>query len=125
MSFVKKYKKIIFIIIPVIAAFLIIITLTNKNLIARLKGEAYAESGFTDQNFYNCVVEAYNSVNYGNVIETETHEEEVTEEPIEDEWGESVRKYGYYQKKVIKTLKTFIVHGVILNLLMAFLNLVI
>ena len=65
MSFVKKYKKIIFIIIPVIAAFLIIITLTNKNLIARLKGEAYAESGFTDQNFYNCVVEAYNSVNYG------------------------------------------------------------
>lgn len=96
MSFVKKYKKIIFIIIPVIATFLIIITLTNKNLIARLKGVAYAEAGFSDQNFYNCVVEAYNSVNYGNVIETETHEDEATEEPIEDELGESVRKYGYY-----------------------------
>ena len=57
-----NHKKAIFILAPFLLLIIILILL-NSNIIKKLKGSAYMDAGFEDENFYRCVVNGYNNAN--------------------------------------------------------------
>ena len=60
-----NHKKAIFILAPFLLLIIILILL-NSNIIRKLKGSAYKDAGFEDENFYSCVVNSYNNQTTGN-----------------------------------------------------------